>query len=102
VFEVALPASGWRLLGTPAKPIGYAYRSSDPDDPIRGVELKNDRIVVAGGRAGWAFTLDEPQQSRIAVRLRVGGIGWCADAAARTAGSPPSTAKNDAPGRFVG
>jgi hypothetical protein len=55
-------------------------------------------------RGTGTYTLDEPQQGRVAVTLELGGSGptWCADAPAKQRGNPPSTASNDQPGRFVG
>jgi predicted esterase len=99
--RVDLPASGWMLLGSPTNPTGYGYRSADPNGAISKVTVKQDQIRIKGGKAAWGYTLDEAQQQRIAVRVQLGGMSWCADAPAKTSGTPPSTAKNDQPGRFV-
>jgi hypothetical protein len=65
------------------------------------VVVKADSITIKGGKAAWTYSLDEPAQGRVAVRLRLGLLdGWCADAPARTRGTPPSSAKYDHPGLF--
>ena len=69
--------------------------------PIRSIVVKDDRIVVRGGRSNWAYSLDEPIQGEVALRLQLGSdAGWCAETAASPKGSPPSTAKTDRPGLF--
>jgi len=59
-------------------------------------------VHVSG--ASWGYTLDEPLQRRVAVRLTVGPgpYSWCSDAPAKISGNPPSTARNDHAGRFSG
>lgn len=99
--RVDLPASGWTRLGSPTSPRGYAYKSADPNAAVTKVTIKPDLISFKGGKAAWGYTLDEAQQGRIAVRLQLGGMFWCADAPAKSSGSPPSTAANDRPGKFV-
>ncbi len=81
--RVELPAAGWRLIGTPLKPKGYQYRDSSSAAPIATVVLKADAITVKGKGAGWTYTLDESQQDRVAVRLGLGDVAWCADAGPR-------------------
>jgi DNA-binding beta-propeller fold protein YncE len=98
--SVVLPASGWTSLGSATYPKGYRYRGSGA---ITGVTLVTDQIKIKGGGAGWTYTLDEVAQGRVAIRLGPGtSQGWCADAPAKAVGSPPSTAKYDRPGKFVG
>jgi YVTN family beta-propeller protein len=98
---VDLPAAGWRLLGSAARPKGYRFKG-DSNGPITRVDVRADRVSIRGGRALWTYTLDEQAQGRVAVRLSLGdATGWCADAPARTRGNPPSSAKFDHPGRFV-
>jgi len=95
-------ASGWSVLGTPSRFKGYRYRSTDPNGPVRAILVTPDRITVKGGKADWSYTLDEPSQGRVAVRLTLGtGGAWCADAPARQSGNPPSTAGNDRVDKFV-
>jgi len=100
---VALPASGWTALGTSAAPPRFRYRAASPADPIQRVEVQGDLIRLRGGGQAWAYKLDEPTQGRVALRLRLGtGFVWCAEVAAKESGRPPSTARNDRPGRFSG
>jgi DNA-binding beta-propeller fold protein YncE len=99
VVSVNLPASGWTRLGG-ATVKGWRYKSKDAVGGITSVVVKADTITVKGGKAEWAYTLDEPQQERVAVRLRLGnGDGWCADAPARVMGNS-GTARSDRPGLF--
>jgi hypothetical protein len=81
--RVDLPAAGWRSIGTPLKPKGYQFRDSSPAAPIATVVVKADALTVKGRGAGWAYTLDEAEQGRVAVRLGLGDVAWCANAAAR-------------------
>ena len=40
-----------------------------------------DKVVIHGGGAALGYTLNEPAQGRIAVRLELGtAVTWCADA----------------------
>jgi DNA-binding beta-propeller fold protein YncE len=100
VVSAVLPASGWTALGSAANPKGYRYTGLGA---INRVTLTPDQIKIKGGKSGWTYTLDEPAQGRIAVRLAPGTEqGWCADVAAKAGGQPPSTARYDRPGKFVG
>jgi len=99
---IGLPASGWSRGGTTAKP-RFTYRATAPSDPITRIVLAADVLTVKGGRAGFGYSLDEPRQGRIAVRLGLGtATVVCAEAPARTNGSPPSPAKFDRVDRFTG
>src|SRR5262249_16926179 len=94
--RVVLPATGWRVSGD-AVPT-YRFHSADPDAPISSVQVHADRLVVTGGRSGWTYTLDEPSEGGVALRLPLGTGGrWCAVATAK--GAKPS---NDGVDRFVG
>jgi hypothetical protein len=76
----------------------YRFHGADPDAPISSVQVRPDRLVVTGGRNGWTYTLDEPSQGGIALRLQLGtGARWCAVAAAKG-----TKASNDRVDRFVG
>lgn len=101
IVHVTLPAAGWAAQGTPAHPRGFVFRDRTPNAPVSQVTVGPDRITVRANGAGWAYTLDEAQQGRIALRLDLGGSVWCTDAPARASGNPPSTASSDAPGRFT-
>jgi hypothetical protein len=89
-FTADLPAARWGRFGP-----GYIY--SDGTGTILKVYVRPYKLYVRGGGPGWGYTLDEPSQGRIAVRLRLGtGIEWCADA-------PPlePASLNDRQDRFV-
>jgi hypothetical protein len=101
--RVVLPPAGWRLLGPALDPKGWAFTSATTGDPIRKVTLKGDSLVVKGGKAAWCYTLDEPAQGRVGVRLAMGdGAEWCADVPAKASGTPPTTARHDTVDRFTG
>jgi hypothetical protein len=56
------------------------------------LSVRRDGIALKGGRAGFGYTLDEPAQGALAVRLTLGGDRpWCAAAPGRI----------DVAGRFV-
>jgi len=102
VVTIALAPAGWSRAGSTAKP-RWVYRATTPSDPVSRVVLAADVLTVKGGRAGFGYSLDEPRQGRIAVRLVLGtATALCAAAPARTSGSPPSPAKFDRVDRFTG
>jgi DNA-binding beta-propeller fold protein YncE len=96
---IVLPASGWTTLGAGAHFKGYRFRGSGA---ITRVLLKTDAITLRGGKSGFGYSLDEPAQGTVAVRLSLGSATWCTAAPARSRGIPPSTAPYDRPGRFDG
>jgi hypothetical protein len=100
--RVDLPAAGWRLLGTSLRPTGFEFRDAAPTAPIARVVVKTDAISVKGKGPGWTYTLDEPLQGRVAVRVRLGDVAWCADVAARTSGTPPASTRFDHVDKFDG
>jgi len=78
--EVALPASGWQALGTGSPPKGYRFRDLSGALGVQSITLKPNKLTLKGGGAGLAYTLDEPSQGRMALRLRFGdATPWCAD-----------------------
>jgi hypothetical protein len=92
--------SGWKLIGPRAAPKGYKYSARRGGDTwIKSVTLRADHVVVKGLVH---FSLDEPSQGHIAVRVYTGFTHWCGEAAAKVGGTPRSTARNDQPGRFIG
>jgi hypothetical protein len=99
---VDLPAAGWRLLGSSLAQRGFEFRDASPAAPIATVVVKTDALSVKGKWPGWNYTLDEALQGRVGVRLRLGDVAWCADAAARTSGAPPSSTRFDRVDRFDG
>jgi hypothetical protein len=87
---LALPAAGWRLEST-----GTRYTFADPGGPVRKVTVRPDHLYVRGGGSAFAFTLDEPRQGTMAVRLQLGTAApWCAEV--------PAKSSDDTVGRFVG
>jgi DNA-binding beta-propeller fold protein YncE len=83
---VALPAPQWSALGKNTF-AGWIFRDPAPGAPIKRIKVKQDRISVRGGQAAWGYTLDEPSQGRVAVRLTLGTTGWCAAAPAKLSGT---------------
>jgi hypothetical protein len=100
--RVELAAAGWRLLGTSRKPKGFEFRDASPTAPISMVIVKKDALSVKGHGPGWTYTLDEALQGSVGVRVRLGDVAWCADTAARTGGTPPSSTRFDHVDRFDG
>ena len=91
-FVVTLPASGWT-----ANSKGYRYRAGLTTDAIQRVTVRNDTVRIRGGRDNFIYTLNEPSQGSVAVRLKLGqATAWCANAPAK-AGS-----NYDVIGKFVG
>jgi len=96
--NVLLPASHWTLSGTPAKPRGFVYKDAGGSaGGVYAVAVKRDTITIKARRSAWAYTLDEPAQGRVAVRLGLGlDPPWCAAASAK------STPQNDQVDKFTG
>jgi hypothetical protein len=95
---VSLPATKWHPAGS-----GKAYTFSDPHGAVQKVRVGNDELSIKAGKSGWGFTLDEPRQGRIAVRLQLGTAQpWCSEASAKLTGKPATSAKNDRVDRFIG
>ena len=78
---IELPASGWKLIRKTGNPDVYRFKARH-DAPIERVLVMKDRLIIRGEGARLAYTLDEPAQGSIAVRLELGsGIAFCAEAA---------------------
>lgn len=98
VYTLPLPASAWRLAGNPFSGQRYIYASASA---VWKVWIKGTKISIRGGKSAWGYTLDEPSQGTIGLRLTLGtGITWCTEAVANSNGSPPSTVAYDRPGVF--
>jgi hypothetical protein len=98
VFALSLSQNGWRYLGSVSNPKGYKYDGRKAGDLlIKSVTIKQDSLRVKGRIA---FTLDEPAQERMTVRLNLGST-FCSEALAKMSGNPPSTARYDHPGLFT-
>lgn len=90
-----LPAGSWL-------PSSGGWRFKGPSSgPVQQITLKNGLLKLKAGKENWSYTLDEPKQGRITVRLRLGtGVEWCAEGAARMKGAPPSSDKFDTVDKF--
>ncbi len=89
---LSLPAAGWTLTSK-----GYRFKAATTTDPIQRITVKADSVRVRGRGAGFGYTLNEPSQGSVAVRLRLGtGSTWCANSPAKVGGT------NDVVGKFVG
>jgi DNA-binding beta-propeller fold protein YncE len=75
---LALPAGPeWVLLGSAASPKGYRYKGPT-GGVVQKVLVKDDLLKVKAKGAGLTYTLNEPSQGSIAVRLAAGGaLTWC-------------------------
>jgi hypothetical protein len=75
---LALPAGPqWAPLGAPANPRGYRYKGLR-GETVQKVVVKDDLIKVRAKGAGLAYSLNEPAQGSIAVRVAAGGaLTWC-------------------------
>ena len=97
--SIALDGGGWTASGSLAKP---KYRYRDTTGPISRVSLRADRVTITGGRTGFGYTLDEPRQGRMAIRLVLGSaLVLCADAPPRATGHPPTITRYDTLDRFT-
>jgi len=81
---LSLPAGPqWTPLGSPASPKGYRYRGPT-GGTVQKVVVKDDLLRVKAKGASFGYTLDEPAQGSIAVRLAAGGsLTWCGVSAPR-------------------
>jgi hypothetical protein len=75
-----LPSSNWTGLGTPAGSRGYRYKDMDlVHGPCRLAELKPGAVKVTCHGSNMAYSLDEPEQLEIGVRLVTGHTAYCLD-----------------------
>ncbi|MBY0276776.1 hypothetical protein K2Z84_15670 [Candidatus Binatia bacterium] len=83
-IRVPLPSSGWAAKGSPSKPATYVFKAPHKTDPIQQVTVRDDKIVVKGGHEFFAYSLDEAEQGRLALRLTLGtGVQWCTEVSGR-------------------
>lgn len=100
---VVLPASGWSSIDDAQTPRGYKYKSASSTAAITRITVRGNLLRIRGGKSSWGYTLNEPSQVRMAVRMTMGnGFRWCTETTAKTSGNPPSTASNDRVDKFVG
>ena len=98
IVTVTLPASGWVPLGAFTNAQGFRFKATDAGAPVQRVSVTKDRIKLGGRGAGWTYTLNEPSQGSVGLRLTLGnGATWCAQA-----GRAPYPARIDTVDRFVG
>ncbi len=85
VVVADLAPAGWVLKGSPSAPKGYAFKATDKEAPITAVTVGSDLLKIRGGRRRFGYTLDEPSQGSIALRLRFGtAFEWCTVASGAT------------------
>ena len=83
--SVCLPlpsvAGSWTVSGDPSRP-KYRYRDSHfSNGPCKSVKIQDGKLVSASCNAKLspiAYSLDEPSQGAMAVRLTSGTTTWCA------------------------
>jgi len=50
---------------------------------VKKVSITGDKLSIVAGRAKWGYSLNEPQQGGLAIRMVLGtGIEWCTAAVA--------------------
>jgi hypothetical protein len=77
---VSLDPLGWEQLGSPSNPSGYKFTGADPNGPVQKIIVRNNKLTIKGGRDNWPYTLDEPSQGSVGIRLTLGtGVRWCAE-----------------------
>ncbi len=92
---IDLPAGNWFATSS-----GYKFKGL-PNGAVQVVILKDGLVKIKAGKSNFDYTLDEPKQGRMAVRLTLGtGVDWCAEAQAKQKGSPASTDKFDKVDKF--
>lgn len=93
VWSVDLPAASWVRTGNPTNGYRYIFKALPP---LQKIWIKRNKITLKGGYGAWGYSLDEPSQGALAVRLTLGtGITWCTVAYPYATGTPPSTEKFD-------
>ena len=93
---IDLPAARWLPSSS-----GYRYKGLT-GTAAQVVIIKNGLIKVKAGKDAFGFSLDEPKQGRIVVRLTLGDVDWCAEVPAKQKGTPSSTDKFDRVDKFLG
>ncbi|MEW6269461.1 MAG: S8 family serine peptidase [Thermodesulfobacteriota bacterium] len=73
--SLALPAGKWVGLGIPEGSAGYRYL--DAAGVCTRVVIKQGRLTASCRGAGIGFTLDEPQQGALALKLVSGDVSYC-------------------------
>ncbi len=87
-----LPAARWSALADG----GFVFKDTTDGAPVSTVKVTPDRLKLKAGKLGWTYTVNEPAQGRMAMRLTLGtGVQWCAEGPAKKSGTPASSAKFD-------
>ncbi len=99
---VDLPAEGWKAIRRRGRFAGWRWKPRRRDGhPVRALLVSGAGLVVRAGGPRWPYTLDEPAQEAVAVRVRLGdpaqAAPYCAVADRR--GAAPGRGA-DAVGRF--
>jgi DNA-binding beta-propeller fold protein YncE len=76
--RVPLPAAGWSRYRYGGN-FGYRFKSKDPKAPIARVKLATNELAINSG-PGWKFALGDRAPERMAVRLAIAPLDWCAEA----------------------
>lgn len=77
---LSLPSGGWSAGGTPSKP-SYTYRDKAfANGPCKVAAIKDGKLkaVCRAKVQPIAYSLDEPVQGAMGVRIASGGTTWCA------------------------
>jgi hypothetical protein len=97
VFHITPPFQGSRTIrGMDGDRSELLQVQGASTDAIRSALFRPDRISFKGGKEQWGYTLDEPQQTRVAAAFVVGNTYYCADAPGRRIASTSSCAAEDA------
>jgi Tol biopolymer transport system component len=74
-----LPAEGWQGIGKPPGIKGYKYKDKDlTNGPCKKVIVKPGKVMKAVCKGDQInYTLDEPSQGSMAVRLTIGSLRQC-------------------------
>lgn len=75
---LALPAAGWRAVGTPPNVKGYRFLDPAATAGIGKLLLRNGKMVIVGKGANLPYDLGHPQGGPVDVRLTVGADVLCA------------------------
>ena len=71
--SLALPAAGWSALGTPPGSLGYRYEDAQQAfGPCTKVSVEPKRMTARCTGAGISFSLDEPTQGSLGLRITTG------------------------------
>jgi hypothetical protein len=93
--------TSWRPIGTSINQRGYRYTDAAlAAGPVSKVTVTSaGRVTLSAKGSSWLYTLNEPSQGHVAVRLQLGsGTTWCTTFPAK----PSASGANDTVDKFVG